>query len=66
LFLGAHGRGGADMNSKLSPFSGEYVDANVEAAFRQARFDETVRQSRLYFMASALLNTIFLASDWRF
>jgi diguanylate cyclase (GGDEF)-like protein len=54
------------MNSRLSAFSGEYLDPVVEIAFRQARFAETVRQSRLYFIISAVVNTLFYASDWRF
>jgi diguanylate cyclase (GGDEF)-like protein len=54
------------MNSRLSAFSGEYLDQLVEMAFRQARYPETVRQSRLYFMTSAVVNTLFFASDWRF
>lgn len=54
------------MTSRLSAFSGEYLDTAVELAFRQARFLESVRQSRLFFITSVVVNTLFFASDWRF
>jgi diguanylate cyclase (GGDEF)-like protein len=38
----------------------------MEHAFTVARLDETLRQCRLLFLLSALLNTLFLVSDWRF
>jgi diguanylate cyclase (GGDEF)-like protein/PAS domain S-box-containing protein len=59
-------RAEVDMNSRLSALSGEYLDAAVEAAFLNARFRETVRQGRLFFITSAVLNTLFFMSDWRF
>lgn len=50
----------------LFRFGGEFRDTAREAAFRYARFGETLRQCRLIFLISAVLNTLFLASDWRF
>jgi diguanylate cyclase len=54
------------MNGRLSAFSGEYLDKAVEAAFRKERFHETVRMSRIYLLVSAVVNVLFLFSDWRF
>ncbi|WP_066467856.1 GGDEF and EAL domain-containing protein [Bosea sp. WAO] len=50
----------------LFRFGGEFLDSAREATFRQARLAETLRQCRLIFLVSAVLNTLFLASDWRF
>lgn len=50
----------------LFRFGGEFRDPAREAAFRDARFAETLRQCRLIFLISAILNTLFLVSDWRF
>ncbi|WP_029031532.1 putative bifunctional diguanylate cyclase/phosphodiesterase [Salinarimonas rosea] len=50
----------------LSPFSGEFRNPGTEAAFRTERLPETARQARLFLIASAIVNTIFLVSDWRF
>ncbi|WP_448190264.1 sensor histidine kinase [Azospirillum sp. sgz301742] len=50
----------------LSAFSGEFLDAVREAAFQAERLSETVRHARLLFLLSAILNTLFFASDWRF
>ncbi|MGP9820096.1 putative bifunctional diguanylate cyclase/phosphodiesterase [Salinarimonas sp. NSM] len=50
----------------LSPFSGEFRDPGTEAAFRTERLPETARQARLFLVASAIVNTLFLVSDWRF
>jgi diguanylate cyclase (GGDEF)-like protein/PAS domain S-box-containing protein len=52
--------------SRLSAVSGEFEDAAVERAFRDDAFPEAARQARLLFAMSTLLNTLFLASDWRF
>lgn len=46
--------------------SGEFLCPDREAAFRSERIPETLRHSRLLFILSAALNTLFLASDWRF
>ncbi|RXT53225.1 hypothetical protein B6S44_21130 [Bosea sp. Tri-44] len=50
----------------LFRFGGEFRDSLREVAFRDARFAEMLRQCRLIFLISAILNTLFLASDWRF
>lgn len=50
----------------LSAWSGEFVARGREAAFRAAHLDEWLRHARLAFILSAILNTLFLASDWRF
>lgn len=50
----------------LFRFGGEFLDSAREAVFRQARLAETLRQCRLIFLVSAVLNTLFLVSDWRF
>ncbi len=52
--------------NQLSTFTGEFVDPAREAAFQQARLRESRRQARLIFLLSAILNGIFLISDWRF
>lgn len=51
---------------RLSLISGEFEDVSTERAFQRARFRESLRQARLLFALSAILNTLFLASDWRF
>lgn len=50
----------------LLRFGGEFRDAGRETAFQAARLPETLRQCRLIFLISAVLNTFFLVSDWRF
>ena len=52
--------------SPISNFSGEFRERAREAEFQQHRLPETINQARLLFIASAILNTLFLASDWRF
>lgn len=47
-------------------FGGEFSDSSRETEFRAARFPEILRQSRLILVVSAVLNTLFLVSDWRF
>ncbi|WNJ89477.1 putative bifunctional diguanylate cyclase/phosphodiesterase [Bosea sp. 685] len=47
-------------------FGGEFRDAAQEAAFQAGRLPETLRQCRLIFLLSVVLNTLFLVSDWRF
>lgn len=54
------------MDGDRLKFGGEFRDAVMEHAFTAARLDETLRQCRLLFMLSAVLNTLFLMSDWRF
>jgi diguanylate cyclase (GGDEF)-like protein/PAS domain S-box-containing protein len=50
----------------LTPFGGEFADPDREAIFQQERLPETVRHIRLLFLLSAILNALFLLSDWRF
>lgn len=50
----------------LLRFGGEFRDSGREVAFQAARLPETLRQCRLIFLLSALLNALFLISDWRF
>lgn len=54
------------LDDSLLRFGGEFRDAGREAAFQSARLPETLRQCRLIFLISAVLNTFFLVSDWRF
>ncbi|MEN5083253.1 EAL domain-containing protein [Bosea sp. TWI1241] len=50
----------------LFRFGGEFLDPVRETAFREARLAETLRQCRLLFLFSVVLNSLFLVSDWRF
>ena len=52
--------------NQLSNFSGEFVDPEHEAEFQRCRFPESVNQVRLLLICSAILNSLFLISDWRF
>ncbi|MBM6593321.1 putative bifunctional diguanylate cyclase/phosphodiesterase [Microvirga pudoricolor] len=51
---------------RLSAIGGEFIDSERERAFQAERMPETVRHLRLLFLLSALLNTLFFISDWRF
>ncbi|MGE4323010.1 MAG: putative bifunctional diguanylate cyclase/phosphodiesterase [Sphingobium sp.] len=50
----------------ISTTTGEFRDAAQEAAFQAHRLPESQRHARLLFILSAILNTLFLFSDWRF
>jgi diguanylate cyclase (GGDEF)-like protein len=50
----------------LKTIGGEFACPDREARFRNERLPETIRHGRLLFAASALLNALFLVSDWRF
>ena len=50
----------------VSGISGEFRDADLEAAFQADRLPESRRHARLLFLLAALLNMLFLFSDWRF
>lgn len=50
----------------LSSFTGEFRDPDQESIFQAAQLPETRRHARTLFLMSALLNGIFLFSDWRF
>lgn len=68
LFCAQHQRGastGQGVNG-LSTISGEFRLAEREAAFQAERLPESRRHARILFILSAILNTLFLLSDWRF
>ena len=50
----------------LSSLGGEFLDREREASFQAERLPETLRHIRLLFLLAAILNTLFLLSDWRF
>ncbi|WP_157218732.1 GGDEF domain-containing protein [Flavisphingomonas formosensis] len=50
----------------LGRFSGEFVDRETEQEFLIDRYPEVLRHARLLMTAAMVLNTLFLASDWRF
>ncbi|WP_112661626.1 putative bifunctional diguanylate cyclase/phosphodiesterase [Microvirga flavescens] len=54
------------VTQSLSPIGGEFKDPGCEAVFQAERLPEKFRHIRLLFILSALLNTLFLISDWRF
>jgi signal transduction histidine kinase/ActR/RegA family two-component response regulator len=54
------------QTQRLSPVAGEFLCPDREAEFRAERLPETIRHAWLLFILSAVLNTLFLASDWRF
>lgn len=51
---------------ELSIISGEFANSEREAAFQGGRLDESRRHARTLFILSAILNILFLFSDWRF
>jgi diguanylate cyclase (GGDEF)-like protein/PAS domain S-box-containing protein len=58
--------GSADGGTALRRSSGEFRDAELEHAFRDMHADEDFRHARVLLIAAAILNLIFLSSDWRF
>lgn len=55
------------MNGEaLTRIGGEYADRAREQRFRADRLPETLRHARILFTLSAVLNALFLISDWRF
>lgn len=50
----------------MTAVGGEFRDPATEAAFQAERLPETERHARLLLVLSAILNALFLASDWRF
>lgn len=50
----------------LTPFGGEFIAPEREAAFQTERLPETLRHVRLLLLLSAFLNSLFFLSDWRF
>jgi diguanylate cyclase (GGDEF)-like protein/PAS domain S-box-containing protein len=56
----------ADGESALRRPSGEFRNDALEQAFRLGHMVEDFRHARILLIASAILNTLFLSSDWRF
>ncbi|KKW93227.1 diguanylate cyclase [Sphingobium chungbukense] len=52
--------------TQLSTITGEFNAPDMEAAFQADRLPESQRHARLLFLLSAILNALFLFSDWRF
>lgn len=52
--------------TQLSTITGEFTNAETEAAFQADRLPESRRHARMLFLLSVLLNGLFLFSDWRF
>jgi diguanylate cyclase (GGDEF)-like protein/PAS domain S-box-containing protein len=52
--------------ARLLGFGGEFRSRAQESAFCWARLHETIRYGRWLLIASAILNTLFFLSDWRF
>ena len=52
--------------TQLSTITGEFQNPDMEAAFQADRLPESQRHARMLFLLSALLNLLFLLSDWRF
>lgn len=50
----------------LTRLGGEYAERAREALFQAERLPETLRHARILFALSAVLNALFLISDWRF
>lgn len=50
----------------LSLFTGEFLSPAQEDAFQAERLAESRRHARTLFILSAILNALFLLSDWRF
>lgn len=50
----------------LTPMGGEFYAPDRERAFQAERLHDTVRHVRVLFLLSAVLNTLFFLSDWRF
>ncbi|OYZ88914.1 MAG: hypothetical protein B7Y01_04360, partial [Xanthobacter sp. 17-67-6] len=53
-------------DGRLNSLTGEFVEPIREQVFRSQRFGELVRHARVLFLLAALLNALFLFSDWRF
>lgn len=59
------GRHGQDV-TELSTLTGEFRQSGREAAFQTERLPESRRHARILFVLAAILNILFLISDWRF
>jgi diguanylate cyclase len=54
------------MEPSALSFSGEFRSQISEAEYRAEHLREFIRQARLGFFSAALINPLFLLSDWRF
>ncbi|WP_313809013.1 putative bifunctional diguanylate cyclase/phosphodiesterase [Sphingobium sp.] len=52
--------------TQLSTITGEFDSPDMEAAFQADRLPESQRHARVLFLLAAVLNALFLFSDWRF
>ncbi len=52
--------------TRLNLWTGEFLGQDQEWAYREQRVAELARHARILLVLSALLNTAFLVSDWRF
>ena len=52
--------------TEIASFTGEFRKAATEAIFQAERLPESRHHARILFSLSALLNGLFLISDWRF
>lgn len=50
----------------LTPLGGEFRAPDREAAFQAERLADTLQHMRILYVLSAILNSLFLLSDWRF
>ena len=50
----------------ISPYTGEFCDPARERLFQEGRLRESRGHAQILFALSAVLNTLFLMSDWRF
>jgi diguanylate cyclase (GGDEF)-like protein len=55
-----------EKKMRLTPVGGEFRDAATEAGFLAHQASETFRHARLLLIISAIVNSLFFASDWRF
>lgn len=60
------GRPGGATRREALGIGGEFRSAPLETAFTHDRLGETIGHARWLLIASAVLNMLFLASDWRF
>jgi diguanylate cyclase (GGDEF)-like protein/PAS domain S-box-containing protein len=51
---------------QISPITGEFLLDEPERSFRAERLTETVRQACIVFGLAAILNFVYLISEWRF
>jgi diguanylate cyclase len=58
--------GDCDADVRLTRIGGEFCSPALEAIFCADRLDETFRHARILMIGSAILNTLFFVSDWRF